>query len=101
MLLTIVIDLFAPVLGAGNLKVSKWGILGAFFGSFLGIFLMGWWGIVIGPFLGAIFGELSAGSELKKALRIGLGTLLALIVGILVKIIVVTVMLGFLIASWF
>ena len=101
MLLTIAVDLFAPMLGAGKLKVSKWGILGAIFGSFLGIFILGWWGVVVGPFWGAILGELSAGSEFKKALRIGLGTLIALIIGMLVKITVVIVMLGFLIASWF
>jgi len=101
MLLTIVIDWFAPMLGAGKIKVSKWGILGAIFGSFLGIFILGYWGVVIGPFLGAVLGELTAGTEYKKALRIGLGTLIALIIGMLVKITVVLVMLGFLIASWF
>ena len=101
MLVTIAIDFFAPMLGAGKFRASKWGILGAMFGSFLGIFIVGLWGIVLGPFFGAILGELTGGKDYKQALKIGLGTLIGLIVGGLIKITVVFIMLGFLVASWF
>jgi uncharacterized protein len=101
MLLTIAIDFFAPMLGAGKYRASKWGILGAMFGSFLGIFIMGFWGIIIGPFLGAIFGELITGRQHGQALKVGWGTLIGIIVGGIIKITVVLIMLGFLIAAWF
>ncbi len=100
-LITIAIDFFAPMLGAGKFRASKWGMLGAMLGSFLGIFLMGLWGIVLGPFFGAILGELSGGKDYKQALKIGLGTLIGIIISGIIKITVGLIMLGFLIASWF
>ncbi len=101
MLITIAIDFFAPMLGAGKFRAGKWGMLGAMLGSFLGIFLMGLWGIVLGPFFGAILGELSGGKDYKQALKIGLGTLIGIIISGIIKITVGLIMLGFLIASWF
>ncbi len=100
-LVTMAIDFFAPMLAAGKFRASKWGIFGAMLGSFLGIFIMGLWGIVLGPFFGAILGELTGGKDYKQALKIGLGTLIGLIIGGIIKITVGLVMLGFLIASWF
>jgi uncharacterized protein len=100
-LLTVAIDLFAPMLGSGKRRPGKGGILGAIFGSWLGVYLLGLWGIVVGPFVGAIFGELVTGRQYLHALRIGLGTLVGLIIGGIIKIIVILTMLGFLIASWF
>ncbi len=98
--ITMIIDFFLPMLGAGKNKASKWGILGSIFGSFLGIFIWGLWGTVLGPFFGAVLGELATGRDHKEALKIGLGTIIGLIVGGIVKIIVVLVMLGWVIASW-
>ena len=101
MLLTIAIDFFAPILGSGKQRPGKGGILGATFGSWLGIYLLGLWGIVVGPFVGSIFGELVTGRQYLQALKVGLGTLIGLIIGGIIKIIVILIMLGFLIASWF
>jgi uncharacterized protein YqgC (DUF456 family) len=100
MLLTFIIDYLAPVLGAGRYKASKWGIIGASVGTLLGIVTLGFWGIIFGPFLGAILGELLSGRQGGQALRIASGTLIGIILGNLLKIIVVLIMLGFLIASW-
>ncbi|MBN1191922.1 MAG: DUF456 domain-containing protein [Dehalococcoidales bacterium] len=101
MLLTIAVDYFAPMLGGRKYKAGKWGVLGAMFGSLSGIFVFGIWGILIGPFLGAIFGEMIGGKEPGQAMRIGFGTVIVLVLGMIIKIAVVLVMLGFLIASWF
>src|SRR5512147_1452362 len=54
LLVTIAVDLFAPLLGAGRNKGSKGGMVGSTAGSFLGFIVMGRWGIVLGPFLGAL-----------------------------------------------
>lgn len=101
MLLTIALDFFAPMLGGSKYKAGKWGVLGATFGSLSGIFLFGLWGIIIGPFLGTILGELLGGKKPVPALKIGIGTIIILVLGMLVKIVIVLVMLGFLISSWF
>ena len=100
-LITIIIDFFAPILGAGKYHASKWGILGATFGSFLGFFVFGLWGIILGPFLGSIMGELITGRKHSQALKIGFGTIVGMIMGGIIKIVVVLIMLGFLVASWF
>jgi uncharacterized protein len=101
MLLTVLFDFLAPMLGAGKYRASKWGLLGAMVGSFLGIIIFGFWGIILGPFLGAILGEIIGGRRNLQALKIGFGTLLGVVVGGVLKITVVLIMLGFLIASWF
>jgi len=101
MVLTLVFDWVAPMLGAGKYKASRWGILGAMIGSFLGFFIMGLWGIILGPFLGAFIGELLGGRRHYQALKIGLGTLIGTVLGGLVKVVVILIMLVYLIASWF
>jgi uncharacterized protein YqgC (DUF456 family) len=101
MLLTLALDFIAPMLGAKRYKATKWGIAGASLGLIVGIFIFGFWGIILGPFLGAMLGELIAGRETGIALKTAFGTLIGLLMGTLLKIIVVLIMLGFLIASWF
>jgi uncharacterized protein len=101
MLLTIAFDFFAPMLIGGKVKASKWGCLGSLFGSFLGIFVFGIWGIILGPFVGTVFGELLSGRKYSQSLRIGFGTVLGIIIGGILKIIVVIAMIVVLIASWF
>jgi uncharacterized protein len=101
MLLTIVMDNLAPLLGARKFKASRWGLVGAALGSLLGIFLFGPIGIILGPFLGATLGELIGGRPVAGALKIAWGTVLGILVSSLVKVIVILIMLGFLIASWF
>jgi uncharacterized protein YqgC (DUF456 family) len=101
MVLTIVLDNVASLLGAKKFKASKWGMLGAAAGSMLGIFVFGPVGIILGPFLGAMLGELIGGRPVGGAVKAAWGTVLGIIAGSLVKIIVILIMLGFLFASWF
>jgi hypothetical protein len=93
------LDFLAPMWGAKKYKASKWGILGAFLGAILGVFTLGIWGIIFGPFLGAIVGELIAGKGKKQALKSALGTLVGFVLGTLVRLVVVLIMFGFLLAS--
>jgi|GEM_PF-5311256 len=48
-----------------------------------------------------MLGEILSGRERGQALKIAFGTLIGVIVGNLLKITVVLIMLGFLLASWF
>ena len=102
MLLTLAFDLFVPILMAKRFKASSWErTLGGSLGSFLGRITMGSPGMIFGPFLGTIIGELIDSWKHGQTVKIALGIFLGVIAGILVKIIVVLIMLGFLIASWF
>jgi len=101
MLLTLAIDVAAPMLGAKKYKASKFGILGAFLGSVVGIITLGFWGIIVGPFVGALLGELIVKREFKPAFQSALGTFLGFVVGTLFKIILILIMLGFFIVSLF
>lgn len=101
MLLTLAFDFVAPMLGAKKYRASRWGILGAFVGFIVGVFVLGFWGIILGPFVGALLGELIASRKPRQALGSALGTLLGFLAGILLKVVLILVMAGFFIASLF
>lgn len=67
---------------------TKSGITGATIGTLVG-FLFGLPGILLGPFFGAVIGEMVGGNAaLDKAVAIGFGSLLSFLVGSGVKLIV-------------
>lgn len=101
MILTLVLDFAAPLLGARKYKASKYGILGTFLGFMVGIVVFGFWGIILGPFVGALLGELITKREPGRALKSALGAFLGFIAGTLFKIIIVLIMIGFFINSFF
>ena len=67
-----VADYFIPMLGSKYSGGSKWGSWGAFWGGIVGIFFLPW-GLVLGPFLGAVAGELLGDKDLNRALKSGIG----------------------------
>ena len=101
MVISMVLDFIAPLLGAKKYRASKLGILGTFIGSFVGIFVLGFWGIILGPLVGAIAGELLARGNLKQALESGVGTMVGCVFGSLFKLVLILIMAGFFIASLF
>ena len=80
----IVLDYVVPALGAKKFNCSKWGVFGCLVGTIVGIFFAPL-GIILGPFLGAVAGELVAGKDASAALRGGFGALLGFIAGVLLK----------------
>ncbi len=96
-----VLDFFAPMLGAKKYQASKYGILGAFLGLIVGIIIFGFWGIILGPFIGAFLFEWMAKRQVKGALKAAAGTLIGFIVSALIKVIFILIMTGFFIASLF
>lgn len=101
MLLTLALDFIAPMLGAKKYRASKWSIIGASFGLLVGIMVFGFWGIILGPFIGALVGEVIARREWSQAFKSAFGTVIGFLSGILVKIVIVLIMIGFFAASWF
>lgn len=95
------IDFLAPMLGAKKYRATKFGILGAFLGLLVGIVFLSFWGIIIGPFIGAFTLELIARRRVDIALRSATGTFVGFLAGTLVKTIFLLVMIGFFIVSLF
>lgn len=75
-----VVDNFLPILMTKKLGGTKYGTWGATAGVIIGMFF-GLPGIIIGPFAGALIGELIAGVENKKAIKSAWGSFLGFILG--------------------
>jgi uncharacterized protein YqgC (DUF456 family) len=99
-LLVFVIDLVAALLGAKRVGASRLAVLGAAIGTLIGMFF-GIVGILIAPFLGALMGELIARGQVERAVRVGFGTWLGMVVGTLAKMGVVLAMIGVFVTSYF
>lgn len=91
--LALAIDFVAGLLGAKRVGASPHAIWGAMLGTIVGLFF-GLPGLVFGPFLGAVAGELLVGSRLERAAHVGVGTWLGLLFGTLAKIALCFAMLG-------
>ena len=84
-LLTLGVDFWATIFGAKKFGASKRAVIGALIGLVIGIFL-GFPGIIFGPFIGAVVGELSAQKDLKQATRAGVGATIGLVLGAAIKL---------------
>jgi len=94
-LVAMAVDYILPTLFAKKFKCSKSGVFGCMLGTVVGLFFMPL-GIVVGPFLGTVAGELIVGKSLGSSLKGGVGAFFGFIACLLVKFAAVT-----LIAYWF
>lgn len=83
-ILVTVLDYIIPVWGTKYFGGSKKGVWGSTIGLILGLFFVPW-GIILGPFLGAVVGEMIDGQEFKKALKSGFGAFLGFAAGVIMK----------------
>ena len=81
----LMLDYVVPAFGAKKFNCSKWGIFGCVAGTLIGIFFVPW-GILVGPFAGAVAGELIAGKKLSSSLKGGFGALLGFVFGVALKL---------------
>jgi uncharacterized protein YqgC (DUF456 family) len=94
------VDFVAAALGAQRLGASKRAMVGAGLGTVLGLFL-GLPGIIVGPFIGAVLGELTLNRDWKQAGRAGLAAWIGFAIGIAVKVGLVFLMIGIFAAAFF
>lgn len=98
--LSLGIDLLATAMGAKRVGASRLALVGAVVGTVVGLFF-GPIGLLTGPFIGALAGELVHGREVRRATRVGFGTWLGILVGTVLKIGLAFAMLGLFAFAWF
>lgn len=89
----VLVDFMAGVMGAKRVGASKAALWGASAGTVIGMFF-GVLGLVFGPFIGALAGELSSGKSVLRSAHVGIGTWLGLLFGTLVKLVISLLMIG-------
>lgn len=110
-----VLDAVIPIWGTKKFGGTKWGIWGSTIGLLIGLFL-GPLGIILGPFVGAVLGELlyfnrhpqttlnnaeppltntkqKPNSNFNKALRAGFGSFVGLLTGTFLKVLCCSMMM--------
>ncbi|MDX1388432.1 MAG: DUF456 domain-containing protein [Acidobacteriota bacterium] len=88
-----VIDFAAEIVGARKFGASYWGLLGAFLGFVAGLAFLPF-GIIIGPIVGAVLFEYLKEPDLKRAGKVGVGTMIGFVVGTALKYALAFVLLG-------
>ncbi len=94
------LDYVVPAWGTKRYGGSKWGVWGSTIGVFVGLFF-GAAGVILGPLVGAILGELVSGKQLNDALKAGWGSFIGILFSTVLKLIACGLMLTALIqAVW-
>jgi uncharacterized protein len=99
-LLAMAVDFLATVLGARKVGASRQAIAGAALGTFVGVFF-GLPGLLLGPFVGAVAGELIARGRMGQAMNVGVATWMGLLFGTLAKLALSLAMVGVFVFAYF
>ncbi|WP_179349950.1 DUF456 domain-containing protein [Winogradskyella pacifica] len=103
-----VLDYIIPAIGTKRFGGSRAGMIGTTLGLIIGLLSPIPFGIIIGPFVGALIGEMMHRNDFNKALKAAFGSFLGFIASTFLKFIVAIIYLGFFIvklsehnASWY
>ncbi|MBE0465839.1 MAG: DUF456 domain-containing protein [Candidatus Desulforudis sp.] len=91
--LTILVDYAATVWGVHRFGGSRIAVWGGIAGLLLGVIVLGPFGIILGPFIGAFAAELLVRGSVDQALRVGLGTLIGFLGSTATKLVIAGAML--------
>ena len=80
------LDYVVPAIGAKKFNCSRLGVWGCTIGAVVGVFFFPL-GLLLGPFLGAVVGELLAKKSVGAAALGGLGALLGVLSGVVIKLV--------------
>lgn len=103
--LSLAVDFWATAVGAKRVGASRKAIIGAVLGTVVGLFF-GPIGLFAGPFIGALVGELWHGRRLDgarvgQATRVGVGTWMGIVFGIVLKLAIACTMLALFAWAWY
>ncbi|PZD94366.1 DUF456 domain-containing protein [Paenibacillus sambharensis] len=95
--------LIVVVLFVADYAVNAWGVkrfggsrasvIGSTIGVLIGPFVIPAFGLILGPFIGAVVGELTAGSNVERSVKVGIGSVVGLFSSIVVKIALQVIMI--------
>lgn len=91
--LIFLIDYLAGIWGVKRYGGSREAVWGSVLGGLLGVLVLGPFGLIFGPFIGAVIGELYRKSSLNKALEVGIGTIIGFLGGSFIKLAIEAVMI--------
>lgn len=106
MAFAVLLDYLVPSWGTKKFGGTKWGMRGANIGIIAGLF-MGPWGIIAGPFLGALAGELlynlnqKQNNDYNRAVKSAFGSFVGFLAGTGIKLIISLVYAWFFIKEFF
>jgi len=96
---TYFVDAAMMALGMQRLGASRRAMAGAAIGMLVGAFL-GIPGLIVGPFAGAVLGEMTVHRDIARAGRAGVAAWIGFVIGMAVKVGFGFVMIGTFIAAW-
>jgi uncharacterized protein len=97
--LSIIVDVLSSALGAKGVGASRKAMVGAVIGSLAGLVFMPW-GLLLGPFVGALAGEYLHSRQLGLATKVGVATWLGILIGTALKLGLAVAMLGLFALAW-
>ena len=95
-----VLDYYIPVYGTKKFGGTRYGTIGTVAGMLAGLFIFPGVGLFLGAFLGAFAGELIGGAQWQSALRATVGSFLGFITGIVMKVVLCLVIIGYAVAAF-
>ena len=97
---TYFVDIAMIAAGMKRFGTTKRAMAGAALGTFAGLFF-GLPGLIIGPFAGAVLGELTTDANWRVAGRAGLAAWIGFLLGTMAKIGLAFAMVGIFLTAWF
>jgi len=86
------LDYYAGAIGAKKFGASRGGVWGSIIGAIIGFLFFNLPGLILGPFIGAIAGELLVGRSHSEAFRAGWGAFMGFLAGSLMRVTIGVVM---------
>ena len=80
-----VLDYVVPAIGAKRFNCSRLGTIGCVIGTVVGLFFLPF-GVIVGPFFGALIGESVSGKNLGQASVGAIGALVGFLFGVIIKL---------------
>jgi uncharacterized protein YqgC (DUF456 family) len=97
---TYFVDVAMMALGMQRLGATRRAAAGAAIGTLAGLFF-GLPGLIVGPFAGAVLGELTNQRDWRRAGRAGVAAWIGFVIGTVVKIGLAFAMVGIFLTAWF
>tara|TARA_B100000989_G_scaffold282172_1_gene246990 strand:+ start:1737 stop:2234 length:498 start_codon:yes stop_codon:yes gene_type:complete len=83
-----ILDYIIPILGVKKLGGTKSGQIGTTVGLIMALIILGPIGIIIGPFLGALLGEMSEKKSFQDSIKPAFGSFIGVIAGSVIKFLI-------------